>query len=46
MGLMRRTADLSHATIAGPYPLWVERELAGYSAWYEMFPTIGGGRTA
>src|ERR1700686_2217881 len=42
MGLMRRTADLSHATISGPYPLWVERELAGYSAWYEMFPRSEG----
>ena len=42
MGLMRRTADLSHATIAGPYPLWVEREIAGYSAWYEMFPRSEG----
>ena len=42
MGLMRRTADLSHATIAGPYPLWVDREVAGYSAWYEMFPRSEG----
>ena len=32
MGLMRRTADLSHATISGPYQLWVEREIAGYSS--------------
>src|SRR5580704_19194821 len=31
MGLMRRTADLSHATISGPYALWVDREVAGYS---------------
>ena len=42
MALMRRTADLSHATIAGPYHLWVEREAAGYSAWYEMFPRSEG----
>ncbi len=42
MGLMRRTADLSHATISGPYSLWVEREIAGYSAWYEMFPRSEG----
>jgi starch synthase (maltosyl-transferring) len=42
MGLMRRTADLSHATIAGPHPMWVEREVAGYSAWYEMFPRSEG----
>ena len=38
VALMRRTADRSRATVAGPYPLWVERERAGFSAWYEMFP--------
>jgi starch synthase (maltosyl-transferring) len=42
MLLMRRTADLSHATIAGSCPLWVDREMAGFSAWYEMFPRSEG----
>src|ERR1700726_4102575 len=42
MALMRRTADLSHATVDGPHHLWVEREAAGYSAWYEMFPRSEG----
>jgi starch synthase (maltosyl-transferring) len=42
MAMMRRTADLRHVTIAGPYALWVERETAGYSAWYEMFPRSEG----
>jgi starch synthase (maltosyl-transferring) len=42
MALMRRTADLSHASIAGPFHLWVDREEAGYSAWYEMFPRSEG----
>ncbi len=40
--LMRRTADLSVATFEGAYPLWVERERAAYSAWYEMFPRSEG----
>ncbi|HUZ70600.1 MAG TPA: maltotransferase domain-containing protein [Candidatus Saccharimonadales bacterium] len=42
MALMRRTADLSHASIDGPYKLWVDREGAGFSAWYEMFPRSEG----
>jgi starch synthase (maltosyl-transferring) len=42
MALMRRTADLRHAGIAGPYRLWVDREAAGCSAWYEMFPRSEG----
>jgi len=40
--LMRRTADRSRATIAGAFPLAVDRELAGMSAWYEMFPRSEG----
>ena len=40
--LMRRTADRSDATVAGPFPLWVERARAGFSAWYEMFPRSEG----
>ena len=42
VALMRRTADRSHATVAGPFPLWVERPRAGFSAWYEMFPRSEG----
>ena len=42
VALMRRTADRSHATVAGPYPLWVERQRAGFSSWYEMFPRSEG----
>jgi starch synthase (maltosyl-transferring) len=40
--LMRRTVDRSTATVGGPFPLWVDRELAGFSAWYEMFPRSEG----
>ena len=40
--LMRRTADRTSAAAAGPYPLWVDRPLAGFSAWYEMFPRSEG----
>ena len=40
--LMRRTASRSAATTAGPFPLWVDRELAGFSAWYEFFPRSEG----
>jgi starch synthase (maltosyl-transferring) len=42
VALMRRTVDRSAATVAGPYPLWVDRELGGFSAWYELFPRSGG----
>ncbi|HET9052167.1 MAG TPA: maltotransferase domain-containing protein, partial [Candidatus Dormibacteraeota bacterium] len=40
--LLRRTADWASATVAGPWPLFVDRELAGFSAWYEMFPRSEG----
>jgi starch synthase (maltosyl-transferring) len=40
--LMRRTADRSTATVAGPFPLFVDRPLAAFSAWYEMFPRSEG----
>ncbi|MFN2463615.1 MAG: maltotransferase domain-containing protein, partial [Candidatus Dormibacteria bacterium] len=43
--LMRRTAPREAATIVGPLPLWVDRELAGFSAWYEMFPRSEGATT-
>ncbi len=42
VGLMRRTANRETATRSGPWPLKVERELAGFSAWYEMFPRSEG----
>jgi starch synthase (maltosyl-transferring) len=40
--LMRRAADLGGASLEGPFPLWVERDRAGFSAWYEMFPRSEG----
>ena len=40
--LMRATADRGCATLAGPYQLTVDRELATFSAWYEMFPRSEG----
>jgi len=39
---MRQTADRGTATRSGPWRLTVERELAGFSAWYEMFPRSEG----
>jgi starch synthase (maltosyl-transferring) len=42
VSLMRDTADRRNATRGGPWPLIVERELAGFSAWYEMFPRSEG----
>jgi starch synthase (maltosyl-transferring) len=42
VALMQRTADRSTATVAGPFPLWVDRELGVFSAWYEMFPRSEG----
>src|SRR4029077_20766332 len=42
VALMRRTVDRSLATVAGPFPLWVDRELGGLSAWYEFFPRSEG----
>jgi starch synthase (maltosyl-transferring) len=40
--LVRRAADWDAATVAGPYRLFVDRELAAFSAWYEMFPRSEG----
>ncbi len=40
--LMQRTLDRSTAGSAGPFPIWVDRERAGFSAWYEMFPRSEG----
>src|SRR6202022_1569087 len=42
VALMRRTADRRRATVAGAFPLWVDRQRAGMSAWYEMFPRSEG----
>jgi starch synthase (maltosyl-transferring) len=42
VALMRRTADRRRATVAGAFPLWVDRERAAMSAWYEMFPRSEG----
>jgi starch synthase (maltosyl-transferring) len=42
VALMQSTTDRSTATVAGPYPLWVDRELGAFSAWYEMFPRSEG----
>ena len=42
VALMQRTADRSRATVAGPFPLWVDRALGAFSAWYEMFPRSEG----
>jgi len=39
---MRRTVDRSTATTAGPFHVWVDRERAGFSAWYELFPRSEG----
>jgi starch synthase (maltosyl-transferring) len=44
LALMRRTIDWSAATIAGPFPLAVDRPLAAFSAWYELFPRSAGAR--
>ncbi|HEV3231815.1 MAG TPA: alpha-1,4-glucan--maltose-1-phosphate maltosyltransferase [Candidatus Dormibacteraeota bacterium] len=42
VALLRRTADRSAAAHSGPWPVWVDRELGGFSAWYEMFPRSEG----
>jgi starch synthase (maltosyl-transferring) len=42
VALMQRTADRRGATVSRPYPLWVDRELGAFSAWYEMFPRSEG----
>ena len=42
LALMQRTADRETATRSGPWRLIVARALAGFSAWYEMFPRSEG----
>ncbi|MEO8179641.1 MAG: alpha-1,4-glucan--maltose-1-phosphate maltosyltransferase [Deltaproteobacteria bacterium] len=41
--LMARHPDRSHASRHSPWlPIWVDRERARFSAWYEMFPRSTG----
>ncbi|MDQ6848250.1 MAG: alpha-1,4-glucan--maltose-1-phosphate maltosyltransferase [Candidatus Dormibacteraeota bacterium] len=42
VALMRRTVNRGAATFAGPFPLWIDRELGAFSAWYELFPRSEG----
>jgi starch synthase (maltosyl-transferring) len=42
VALMQRTVDRAAATLVGPFPLWVDRELGAVSAWYEFFPRSEG----
>ncbi|HEV3234487.1 MAG TPA: alpha-1,4-glucan--maltose-1-phosphate maltosyltransferase [Candidatus Dormibacteraeota bacterium] len=39
---LARTQPRDRAARAGPYPLWIDRGLGGFSAWYEMFPRSEG----
>ncbi len=45
VALLQRTMDRTDASVAGPFPLWIDRELGAFSAWYEFFPRSEG-RTA
>jgi starch synthase (maltosyl-transferring) len=40
--IMLRHADRSRATESATYRVWVDRERARFSAWYEMFPRSAG----
>ena len=42
VAVMAATLDVSAATTSAAMPLWVDRELAGFGAWYEMFPRSEG----
>jgi starch synthase (maltosyl-transferring) len=42
VALMRRTVDRTEAALAGPFPLWIDRQLGAFSAWYEFFPRSEG----
>ncbi|CAN5861285.1 alpha-1,4-glucan--maltose-1-phosphate maltosyltransferase [soil metagenome] len=43
---VRRHPDRRDVTESAEYPLWVDRPLAGFSAWYEFFPrSIGSDGT-
>lgn len=41
--LMRRIGPRAHLTVSPDNPLWVDREAAAFSAWYELFPRSMGG---
>jgi starch synthase (maltosyl-transferring) len=40
--LMLTYADRSGATMSHPLPVWVDRALARFGSWYEMFPRSAG----
>jgi starch synthase (maltosyl-transferring) len=40
---LRGVAIPADITESGPYPLWVDRRLGLFSAWYELFPRSEGG---
>jgi starch synthase (maltosyl-transferring) len=40
--LMARHPDRSHSSLSGWMPVWVDRERARFSSWYEMFPRSTG----
>jgi starch synthase (maltosyl-transferring) len=42
LAAVRAHPDRRDATSSPAYPLWVDRELAGFSTWYEMFPRSVG----
>jgi starch synthase (maltosyl-transferring) len=41
--LMHRIGPRAHLTETAPFPVWVDREAAAFSAWYELFPRSLGG---
>jgi starch synthase (maltosyl-transferring) len=41
-GMMAKYSDRSRASQSEPLPVWVDRERARFSAWYEMFPRSAG----
>ncbi|CUH40015.1 Alpha-1,4-glucan:maltose-1-phosphate maltosyltransferase 1 [Jannaschia seosinensis] len=41
--LMARAGPRAHLTAAPDMPIWVDREAAAFSAWYELFPRSMGG---
>src|SRR5262249_3780212 len=42
LAVMDKYADRSGATRTAPLRAWVDRERAGFGAWYEMFPRSAG----
>ncbi|MEM7641649.1 MAG: alpha-1,4-glucan--maltose-1-phosphate maltosyltransferase [Pseudomonadota bacterium] len=41
--LMSRIGPRANVTETPPFPVWVDRERAAFSAWYELFPRSMGG---